>query len=336
MKSTFSWQICTMLLYLQILPCSAQTSDLFHGAIKDNAGNLWFATTGAGVYRFDVGTEKFTNYTMKDGLPSDRVSSVNQDKSGIFWISTENGVCRYDGKTFTNFSTKDGKCPFDIEYLSEDSKGNFWFITQGYGICRYNPHSNEFRNFTKEDGLGSNSVQCMLEDKSGNFWFGERAGGVCRFDPVTEKFTRINGMCFSSQIMGIIEDNSGKIWFANLYDGLCRYDPSTNSYTHFTEADGICHNNVTCLFKDSKGNLWFGSDSGKSNTSGSGGLCRYDASKNMFTAFNDKDGIIKINVWTIVEENSGIIWIGTKGGLYRYHSQSGKFVDYTFKVNTTN
>ena len=314
---------------------SAQMTGLFHGAIKDNSGNLWFANIGEGVYRFDAITEKFTNYKMKDGLPSDRVNSVYQDKSGIFWISTESGICRYDGKSFTKFVMKETACPFDVEFLYEDSKGNFWFSSQGYGICRYNPRTNEFRNFTKEDGLGSNTVQCMLEDKAGNFWFGERAGGVCRFDPITEKFTKVQGTCFSNQIMGIVEDNSGSIWFANLYNGLCRYDPSTGTYKSFTEADGICHNNVTCLIKDSKGNLWFGSDSGKLNNSG-GGLCRYDVVEKSFKRFTDKDGISQMNVWTIVEDSNGNIWVGTKGGLYMYHPQSGKFVDYTFKVNTSN
>ena len=307
----------------------AQMTGLFHGAIKDKSGNLWFANIGEGVYRFDAVTEKFTNFTTKDGLPSNRVSSIRQDKAGNYWISTESGICIYDGKSFRNFTPAE-KCRYDLEYLYEDSKGYFWFSTQGWGICRYSPASGEFRNFTKEDGLTSNTVQCMLEDKSGNFWFGERAGGVCTFDPVSEKFSKVSGECFSSQIMGIVEDNKGVIWFANLYYGLCLFDPVSKTYTPFTEADGICSNNVTNLFKDSKGNLWFGSDSGKSNAQANG-LCRYDGKS--FTRFTDKDGITRADVWTIVEDNSGNIWVGTKGGLYRYHQPSGRFVDYTNKVN---
>lgn len=133
--------------------------------------------------------------------------------------------------------------------------------------------------------------------------------------------------------MEIIEDKAGNIWFANLYTGLCRYDPTSGGFTHFTEADGLCNNNVTCLYEDKKGNLWFGSDAGKGST-GVGGLCRYDGKS--FTRFTAKDGIDHPNVWTIAEDNDGNIWVGSKGGVYRYHSASGRFINLTHKVSSTN
>lgn len=170
----------------------------------------------------------------------------------------------------------------------------------------------------------------MLEDKTGNIWVGERAGSVCQYNLTTGRFTKVNGTCFSSQIMNIIEDKTGNIWFANLYDGLCQYDPLKEKFIHFTDKDGICDNNVTCLYEDKTGNIWFGSDSGKSGTKG-GGLCRYDGKS--FTQFTTKDGLSNIDVWTIVEGNDGNIWVGTRGGLFRYHPPSGKFVDYTHKLN---
>jgi len=371
-------QFHVIMLLLFITPCIGQpVENMFHGAIRDKAGNLWFATTLAGLYRYDAVSDRFTNFTMKDGLPTNNISSVFEDKAGNLWINTDKGVCRYkasqpdaEGKFISTFSKNESGCPYDIGLLAEDRKGNLWFGTNGYGICRYTPNPSAhsglsendsagnaftgvFTNFTKDDGLGSNFIQCILEDIAGNLWVGERAGGVSRYNPATGRFDRVSGACFSSQIMGIIEDRNGNIWFANLYDGLCRYEPNysgTNGtdstrqaagpgkFIHLTEADGLCHNFVTCIYEDTKGNIWFGSDSGKWNTGG-GGLCRYDPKKNgtggsFFTRFTDKDGIRLMNVWTIVEDNDGNIWVGTKGGLYRYHSPSGRFIDYTFKVNS--
>jgi ligand-binding sensor domain-containing protein len=283
------------------------------------------------VYRYNAITNTFTHFTTRDGLLSDNVSSVMQDRAGIFWISTAAGISRYDGKSFTEFAPNE-KCAFTIELLMEDSKENFWFATAGYGICRYNSATSAFTNFTKEDGLESNMVQCMLEDKAGNLWVGERAGGVCLFDSASGRFTKVSQPCLSSQIMGILQDKTGNIWFANLYDGLCRYEPSSGKYTHLTQADGLCHNFVTCIYEDRKGTIWFGSSAGNWNTGG-GGLCGYDGKS--FTRFTEKDGITKFEVWTIVEDNDGNIWVGTKGGLYRYHSPSGKFIDYTFRVSSS-
>ena len=339
-------QICTFLLLIFISPCYAQRNGniMFHGAIKDKAGNLWFATTGAdaGVYHYDAATKGFTNFTKRDGLCDNNIGSIMEDREGNLWFNSENGVCRYDarrndsagnGNYFTTFTTKEGLCQHDINVLLEDRSGNFWFGTNGWGICRYDPRTSATTGFTKEEGLGSNFVQCMLQDKAGNIWAGERAGGVSRFDSSSGRFTKVSSDCLSSQIMGILEDKKGNIWFANLYDGLCRYEPASGKFTHLTEADGLCHNFVTCIYEDKKGNIWFGSDAGNWKTEG-GGLCCYDGKT--FTRFTAKDGLTNFNVWTIVEDNDGIIWAGTKGGLYRYHSPSGKFIDYTFKLKSSN
>ncbi|MEI7662608.1 MAG: two-component regulator propeller domain-containing protein, partial [Bacteroidota bacterium] len=69
-----------------------------HCGLQDKAGNLWFGTTGEGVYRFDG--KSFTNFTEKDGLNSNTVYSVLEDKTGSIWFGTDAGLCRYDGKTF--------------------------------------------------------------------------------------------------------------------------------------------------------------------------------------------------------------------------------------------
>ncbi len=336
--------VCYLLVLLCSSPCYGQACGyMFRGATRDRVGNLWFGTTGLGVYRYDASSGVLTTLTERDGLCANNVSSILEDKAGKLWFSTNQGVCRYDGKSFSKFVAKDSLCPFGIDLLLEDRNGDFWFGTNGCGVYRYNLASGKFTHFTTEQGLGSNAVQCMLEDKAGNLWLGERGGGVSRYD-AAGRFTKFNGGgCFSAQIMKIIEDRMGNIWFANLYQGLCRYNPTSGSFTHFTEKDGLCHNTVTSLYEDKKGNLWFGSDAGKAGkvadsdagpVGAAGGLCRYDGKS--FTRFTEKDGISHTDVSTIVEDNNGTIWVGSKGGLYRYHSASGRFVDFTYKAQGAN
>ena len=58
---------------------------------------------GQGVYRYDG--RLFTNFTSNDGLSSNTVNCMLEDKAGNIWFgSVVAGACRYDGKTFTNFS----------------------------------------------------------------------------------------------------------------------------------------------------------------------------------------------------------------------------------------
>ncbi|MDB9883315.1 hypothetical protein OAD66_09315, partial [Bacteroidia bacterium] len=48
------------------------------------------------------------HFTIEDGLPSNEVYFVHQDKSGYLWFCTDRGVSRYNGYEFTNFTTADG------------------------------------------------------------------------------------------------------------------------------------------------------------------------------------------------------------------------------------
>ncbi|MBK6331236.1 MAG: hypothetical protein IPF62_12285 [Bacteroidetes bacterium] len=78
----------------------SREGDNIQCSLQDKVGNLWFGTTGEGVYRYDG--KLFTQFTMKEGLNSNCLYSILEDKDGKFWFGTENGVCRYDGKTITN------------------------------------------------------------------------------------------------------------------------------------------------------------------------------------------------------------------------------------------
>lgn len=70
---------------------------------EDKNGDLWIGTIDAGVWRYDG--INLTNYTTKDGLPSNVVNMVYKDKKGELWFGTaEGGVCKFDGKYFTRFA----------------------------------------------------------------------------------------------------------------------------------------------------------------------------------------------------------------------------------------
>src|SRR5690606_110832 len=115
-----------------------------HCSLQDKDGNLWFGTTGEGVYRYDG--KEFTQYTEKDGLSNNIVWSIVEDNSGNIWIGTDDGVCRFDGKTFS-------KIPFTV--------------TNANGFVTAIPQS------------GKNAVWSMFQDKSGSIWFGTSQDLYC-------------------------------------------------------------------------------------------------------------------------------------------------------------
>ena len=52
--------------------------------------------------RAELHTE-YRNLSMEDGLPSDAVRNILQDKYGFIWLGTDAGLCRYDGTAIQTF-----------------------------------------------------------------------------------------------------------------------------------------------------------------------------------------------------------------------------------------
>jgi ligand-binding sensor domain-containing protein len=70
----------------------------------------------------------FRHYSTDQGLASLETYHVFQDSKGYIWISTTNGVTRFDGYTFQNFEEQDGLSDNIIFETIEDFKGRIWFV----------------------------------------------------------------------------------------------------------------------------------------------------------------------------------------------------------------
>ena len=68
------------------------------------------------------------NFTINDGLPSNHIYDITTDKQGFLWITTDNGVSRFDGKQFQNFNTKNGLPSNDVIKVATDKGGQLWIL----------------------------------------------------------------------------------------------------------------------------------------------------------------------------------------------------------------
>lgn len=69
----------------------------------------------------------YTNYTTKEGLPSNEVYCLLQDRKGYIWFGTDRGLVKYNGYRFETYTTLDGLTDNVILALAEDDKGNLWY-----------------------------------------------------------------------------------------------------------------------------------------------------------------------------------------------------------------
>lgn len=142
---------------------------------------LWIGLASASVQAQDP---VHRQYTTEDGLPSNTIYSMVQDREDHMWFATDAGVSRFDGHTFHNLSVNDGLTDNNVINVAEDSKGRIWFLTLNGRLCFW-LNGKVFDQRTIPD-LGryqcSAGWQSFAEDKHGRLWFAGVRSDVLRLD----------------------------------------------------------------------------------------------------------------------------------------------------------
>lgn len=277
----------------------------FQDVLEDRRGNSWFASTDSGVY-YDNGNS-IQHFTTTEGLADNRVTSVYEDKVGIIWFGTGNGLSRYDGKSFRNFTSpnaplfyKEGHWNNEINTIIEDKTGKLWVGTRGDAFVY---DGKRFTTLTHkgEPFLG---VWAIMEDRKGNIWlsgyngFRGNTGGLYRYDGSI--FTKVS----ERGAYAIIEDKKGNIWTTGpvnpanwTVQALSRYDAKSLYSNKPTVTEIMSGKAFLGLLGANDGSIWFGDATG---------VYRYDG--NTITDFYNKEGQKK---YIIDTKQSVVVWKGS-------------------------
>ena len=111
-------------------------------AYEDPDQNLWIATEGDGLYYYNTTTGQSIKYGMSDGLPNEVIYGILPDDFNTIWLSTNNGLSRFDpaSKTFDNFDVSDGLVGNEFNYgaFKKLSNGDLMF-GGATGVTYFNP-----------------------------------------------------------------------------------------------------------------------------------------------------------------------------------------------------
>ncbi len=315
-----------------------QSSDQYQEvgcSYKDQSGNIWFGTSGEGVYRFDG--KFFTQYTQRDGLYNNSIFKIMGDKSGGIWFASKKAMTRFDGKKFINIPIPssvrsnfilsqsfnyDPATKNELWSMMQDKTGKIWLGTTDGVYCFDGKNFTRFldnKNILNTDRVSLKWTQCMYEDKSGNIWFGSWVygnEGISRYDGKSITQYKPFG---EGWIRSISEDRNGVLQFVTRHNGICRFDGK--NFSNFTENRGPQNASINCLLEDKSGNLWMGTELGSGELNEDGGLWLYDGKS--FTRFTRKDGLCHNGVYSILEDADGKFWIGTRNtGLCRFDGKT--------------
>lgn len=128
----------------------------------------------------------YRNYTIDDGLPSSECYEVIQDRKGYIWISSDNGVSKFDGNRFINYGPKEGLKDKTVLYMHEDHRGWIWmstisgncYIYRGDTIAPYK-HNSILQDLRDEYNL----IRDFIIDKEGSAHFSLREHSILSISP---------------------------------------------------------------------------------------------------------------------------------------------------------
>ena len=312
---------------------------------------------------------KFRHLSMEDGLSANIVFNFVQDNRGYIWITTENGLNRYDGYAFRIFehNSSDTNTPSGTlaRALHQDQRGRIWLGTFSNGLDLYDPVTGSFRHFhhvpgdpstiasdsiwslgslpdgrlligTYDSGLdvldardgsikhfpanagpvapGNNRINSIHVDGAGHVWLCTSTG-LDEFDPNGVAATRH----FSAQVgktavpvWQVSEDPQHRLWMAT-QGGLFVLDPGAAAPRAVTEFQGMppLGTYLRSVLVDSDANIWFGS-------AGTGVYLIRRGSTHVQHFEKDADNTDQLTsnyVWSLYQDQSGIIWIATTSGI---------------------
>ncbi len=326
-------------------------------------GILWISTgerrhlsEGGGLNRFNTRTEKFTHYHLKSvrlsGRSGNIVGQIHEDKNGIFWLGSTQGLVRFDRKTESfeyllpnpDFPNNNSNV---IISITEDTNSDLWIRTLAFdGIYLFEKATKTFyhyiHNANDPYSLSNNIVLSTFIDSTGVLWIGTNTGGLNKVDLYAKKFKTINHNpenpnSLSAMITrSFYQDKEGQLWVGVIDGGLNRFDPKTRQIKHYfanrRDPTSLSHNSVFAILEDRFGELWVGTQDG---------LNRFNKTNATFLQHhhrsNDPTSLSNCTIRSIFEDRSGTLWLGTDfGGLNRYNRAENNFTSFTHDPNTPN
>lgn len=340
---------------------------------QDDDGYLWVGTLG-GLSRFNG--REFRTFSPDDGLLNNRIQSLSFDR-GRIWVGHDGGISyienneiksvEFEGRDMSRnvreivqFKNRVVVCAnlggglFElvgdklepIELPSEDalsirsavvSNGYLYLATRG-GVLK----TQNLKDFEFEDGLETYSFY-GVEANEEEIYFISSENGVFHKNFRTGKLIFVDQIKVGQSLRGGLLDKKGTLWVYST-EGLTKI--SKRKIRQFVnEVSGLPVNNaVRCIFDDSYGNIWIGSNGKGMFRSPGEQFQYYDRSTGFFSdlflnGFEDDQGSfylgsldagiiktsldgtkrvigdVKTPVWSAQANVDGFNWFGTQTAL---------------------
>jgi PAS domain S-box-containing protein len=301
------------------------------------AGGIWIATYGGGIYSFSNNELKAWN--SEKGLSDDYVYTLYNDGKGNLWAGTDAGITHItvsgNAPSFAVMSMHDGLPDNIVRSISADLNGDIWLAMQDSGVCRYDVKEGRFLRVDISRNWRYGAITSLDFDRSGGLYIGTKKSGVVKYlingdgQELLRVFDVSAGL-LDNEVNAIYSDREKNLWVGSA-KGLSVMNHGRISF--LSVKNGLLSDKVHALHTDSRGNYWIATDRG---------LVKYSylpdgevKMKNYFLT----EGTLEKQVTCICEDAQGILWFGTYGqGLFRFDpvSEKQERIDHTRGLSNDN
>lgn len=269
-------------------------SSLVNDVRGDAKGQLWVGTEGGGLFCLQTDGSR-QQWTRHDGLPSNTIYSLLDDKQGGLWVGTAEGLAYlHDGKLTP--VAKSPKSPvFALAFYNNQlhmATERGLYQQQGEGFVLVQPE------------LQQTAISRLLVDHHGDLWIGTVEEGIFRLSNYgLEQLTAQHGMP-NNRVLTIFEDNEHSIWLGT-NGGLFRLRDAP--FATLSTEQGLPDNFVRTVLQHSDGSIWIGT---------ARGVARYLNGK----LLTEQNLLPEQSVLSLAETPKGDVLIGTySSGVFQYH-----------------
>jgi diguanylate cyclase (GGDEF)-like protein len=262
---------------------------------------------------------RFTRLSVEHGLSQSSVLQILQDRRGLLWFGTQEGLNRYDGYRFTvhRAGDRDGFLrDHEINALTEDAQGNLWVGTSR-GLYRYDLATGRFDPAPSPvDALG---ILKLARSGDGQIFFASSDGRLWTLDPADpdRRARSLSDGAFGT-VTGVtaLAPGAGSAMWAAANGRLFKVDVEGETGGRVTEALAAL-GAVSVLAADPRGDVWIGRTDGE--------LLRYRPTGGGIDTFPQAPR----NTLALLPGKGGEIWIGARrGGLSRLDPGTGELAVY--------
>lgn len=155
---------------------------------------FFFENIGANV--FAQSYNKVSAFSTNEGLPSNHIYDIVEDDNGFLWISTDNGISRFDGKYFYNYTVKNGLPSNDVLQVIKEKNGTVWANCYNETPSYFDEINNQFITIKNNENVTkiSSALLNYLVLPNGGIRFYNAIGSFDFIDKKIQKITFFNSL----------------------------------------------------------------------------------------------------------------------------------------------